>query len=385
MAIILLLLVLSAYAQTQVQISEWEYCEGCMKTVEIVGIRANERVREMAQQARIPSGSEMDGGHLLNHICDHTLYRSYRDAVRYSCIKMLDDETTRNAFLKGFHNYDVNLDFNDRSATYNRKRDICAVGLQICPMYLFKETPEPKAPIKEASNKTTNSNDTASAAPSAVSTNETEGAEPAAAATETPLPTEEELAAAAAAAAAAEAEAAAAAAAATAAAEAEAAAEAAALANPPMPGTIAYAEAEAKKKAAKEAEEKKNKKSAAKRRKKKSKSSKWSRCQACHIIADNLDADRLIRNEKHVTLSELLENVCLRLGYTNYPYSWIENHCYNLVEEHFDTIIEVLKFREKVEAAGVRPTEHLSLSLCGEVYSECYVEPAKSKGVEEEL
>mmetsp|Transcript_34429 Transcript_34429/g.50042 ORF Transcript_34429/g.50042 Transcript_34429/m.50042 type:complete len:277 (+) Transcript_34429:39-869(+) len=102
-----------------------------------------------------------------------------------------------------------------------------------------------------------------------------------------------------------------------------------------------------------------------------SKSSK--KCQACHIIALDIDTSRRLLHTNpgphRVTLREFLEDkFCNNLGYNHQPYSWLESTCDEMVEEHIENILGVVRFHGQVTRTGMTPSQTMPEMLCEELY-----------------
>lgn len=111
------------------------------------------------------------------------------------------------------------------------------------------------------------------------------------------------------------------------------------------------------------------------------------RCQACRMIANDLEISLGTYNASIISgksgLKYLLEGkdsdsktpaqimgICNTLGYNNAsPYTWLEEACEDLMEEHSATIVDALHFRRQVLSTGMRPDDSFADSLCKELFN----------------
>jgi hypothetical protein len=105
----------------QVSISEWEYCEGCILTVDAYSKISNAKLKEMQQKGQ-PSNEVIDVGVIMKNMCDNEYFYKYKDFVKYSCIKMLNENST--SFAEPFAgSYDLNS-ANVKSYMFEKTKEV---------------------------------------------------------------------------------------------------------------------------------------------------------------------------------------------------------------------------------------------------------------------
>ena len=67
------------------------------------------------------------------------------------------------------------------------------------------------------------------------------------------------------------------------------------------------------------------------------------------------------------------------MGYNHQPYSWLEPICDEIVDEHLDNVVDVMKFHQKVVGTGLTPSQSMPQMLCEELYA-CGKDKAAKKG-----
>ena len=99
------------------------------------------------------------------------------------------------------------------------------------------------------------------------------------------------------------------------------------------------------------------------------------KCRACEVVASEIDtAHRILKpaasKEDMTTLKAFLEDkFCSSLSYSHQPYSWLEPTCDEMVDEQLDSIIDVMKFHQKVVGTGLTPSQSMPQMLCEELYA----------------
>lgn len=80
-------------------ISKWEYCEGCKETVNLYARKIAARLRAM-HDSGLQVNSPLEAADLVEGICDDTHLLKYRDFMKFSCMKIMDEHRAK--FLKRF-------------------------------------------------------------------------------------------------------------------------------------------------------------------------------------------------------------------------------------------------------------------------------------------
>jgi hypothetical protein len=65
----------------------------------------------------------------------------------------------------------------------------------------------------------------------------------------------------------------------------------------------------------------------------------------------------------------LLNSLCQSLGYGHQPYTWLEEICDEMVDEHLSEMGDILKMRDQLSVSGMIPKQTLSEKMCGEIFS----------------
>jgi hypothetical protein len=92
-------------------------------------------------------------------------------------------------------------------------------------------------------------------------------------------------------------------------------------------------------------------------------------------VANEIDTARRVLKpaasiEDMNTLKAFIEDkFCSSLSYSHQPYSWLEPTCDEMVDEHLGSIIEVMKFHQKVVGTGLTPSQSMPQMLCDELYA----------------
>eukprot|EP00349_Pseudokeronopsis_sp_Brazil_P000474 CAMPEP_0202962958 /NCGR_PEP_ID=MMETSP1396-20130829/6972_1 /ASSEMBLY_ACC=CAM_ASM_000872 /TAXON_ID= /ORGANISM="Pseudokeronopsis sp., Strain Brazil" /LENGTH=261 /DNA_ID=CAMNT_0049683813 /DNA_START=64 /DNA_END=849 /DNA_ORIENTATION=- len=92
------------------------------------------------------------------------------------------------------------------------------------------------------------------------------------------------------------------------------------------------------------------------------------KCNACRIIAEELDTmDRVLA--ANVTMKATLnENFCRDLGYRFYPYQWLEDVCEEMIEDKLDGILGVINFQKGFRSTGFTPDKSVADMMCDEFF-----------------
>lgn len=88
-------------------------------------------------------------------------------------------------------------------------------------------------------------------------------------------------------------------------------------------------------------------------------------CNACRVLAVDAESayKTVIGKPKQV-----VEDVCKDLGYFHQPYVWLEEYCDEMMDDHSDTIVEILKFRDQLSKGGFTPDDSTADYMCSELY-----------------
>jgi len=104
-------------------------------------------------------------------------------------------------------------------------------------------------------------------------------------------------------------------------------------------------------------------------------------CTACHIMGD--DIEMIMNVAKYAAPTQLLESVCVSLGFKHKPHTWIEELCEEIVEDHSQEMTDVMGQHLKLIRKGAKyePFDHvLANKMCKKVLKcpELYVPQAEA-------
>ena len=107
-----------------VNITKWQYCEGCLKTVDLYSTVVAEEHRKL-QSTGEPAGStlQVKSGN-YDDACKSKTLEKYEPFIRYSCMKIFDDHNLRVEFLKGFEGSSSVNTAVARGDIFNRKKEV---------------------------------------------------------------------------------------------------------------------------------------------------------------------------------------------------------------------------------------------------------------------
>ena len=124
-----------------VNISKWEYCEGCKVTVDAYSLASYKRMKDMQSQ-KVPDFEILESSALVEGICDSQPFEELYDAaMKHSCIKIFNDHQTE--FGKVFEGKIGVLTVNAPNEVYMKRRIACVDKLSICSSAAFNQ-PVPK-------------------------------------------------------------------------------------------------------------------------------------------------------------------------------------------------------------------------------------------------
>lgn len=127
-----------ASAHIEVSISAHEYCSGCIYTVESYATLTAEMFEKMQSQD-IEAGESVNGNEIANLMCDSPFFSDYKNYVKYSCIKMLDEK--RDQFLNGFAGTGSVDSAVSKKKVYERTRNICVDEVKACSPSMLMDRP----------------------------------------------------------------------------------------------------------------------------------------------------------------------------------------------------------------------------------------------------
>lgn len=120
---------LGADAAEEVSITAYEYCSGCIYTVESYATLTAEAFEKMQTQ-NVDAGEAVNGNDLANLMCDDPFFSDFKNYVKYSCIKILDER--REQFLNGFAGTGSVDSVVSKKKVYERTRNICVDEVKAC-------------------------------------------------------------------------------------------------------------------------------------------------------------------------------------------------------------------------------------------------------------
>lgn len=103
-----------------VNITAWQYCEGCKLSVKLFADNSRNEMDRM-QRRGIQAGSSIPADSLIEGICDKKEFDSYEMFIRYSCVKIFNDN--RENFLKSFEGLSSANDYSG-SALFRHKKNV---------------------------------------------------------------------------------------------------------------------------------------------------------------------------------------------------------------------------------------------------------------------
>lgn len=65
---------------------------------------------------------------------------------------------------------------------------------------------------------------------------------------------------------------------------------------------------------------------------------------------------------------QLLESLCNSIGFNHQPYSWLENTCDIMLEEHYDDILDIVTLRDKFLLSKMKPKDTLADKVCSKIF-----------------
>ena len=104
-----------------VTIQKWQYCAGCKATVEIFGIATGHKMQEL-QQSKAPPGTSVDVDEIAENICASHMFDPYQDFVRYSCVKLLNENKYQ--FLSSFEGEATAVYGMMKGETYKKTKEV---------------------------------------------------------------------------------------------------------------------------------------------------------------------------------------------------------------------------------------------------------------------
>ena len=112
--------------KVNVSISKWEYCEGCKETVNLYTRVLSNKLLSM-HNGGVKAHSELIAEDLVNGICDSEDLVKYKDFVKYSCIKIMDNHNS--VFLKQFEGTSSPTNVLNKALVFERKKHVCPSNL----------------------------------------------------------------------------------------------------------------------------------------------------------------------------------------------------------------------------------------------------------------
>jgi len=97
-----------------------------------------------------------------------------------------------------------------------------------------------------------------------------------------------------------------------------------------------------------------------------------SRCSACKLTARALDARaRRLRTASDEALVEVVEGVCETLNLDLRQAAWVQDTCFDMVDEATDALAGQLRLRLAMEAKGLHPSDDFPSKACNDVFPAC--------------
>lgn len=106
-----------------VSVSKQDYCEGCKETVALYSRVSFDMLEDMKKKGVKPK-STLDAEVVVNKMCDHDSIKQYKDSIKYSCIKMMDEQEARIKFLEYFEGITSAPGMVGKAEIYRRKKDV---------------------------------------------------------------------------------------------------------------------------------------------------------------------------------------------------------------------------------------------------------------------
>jgi len=92
------------------------------------------------------------------------------------------------------------------------------------------------------------------------------------------------------------------------------------------------------------------------------------KCTGCRLLAKDIDITARVL-AKNATLKSYLENrYCTTIGHNFYPFSWLEEQCEEMVEEHADAIVSIINLQGGIMSTGLSPSKSTDDMMCEEFY-----------------
>ena len=116
--------VLSSFCKSEsnVTITAWQYCQGCKITVDLY---AHVAAKELKLLDKLPKNEKkvLDAAKVVDYLCDNSQLHSFRNFAKYSCIKVLDDDT-RVKFLEEFAGSTSIPSLLNKKGIYEKKKKV---------------------------------------------------------------------------------------------------------------------------------------------------------------------------------------------------------------------------------------------------------------------
>ena len=123
--------VLSSFCKSEsnVTITAWQYCQGCKITVDLY---AHVAAKELKLLDKLPKNEKkvLDAAKVVDYLCDNSQLHSFRNFAKYSCIKVLDDDT-RVKFLEEFAGSTSIPSLLNKKGIYEKKKKVTLLYMTI--------------------------------------------------------------------------------------------------------------------------------------------------------------------------------------------------------------------------------------------------------------
>jgi len=84
-------------------------------------------------------------------------------------------------------------------------------------------------------------------------------------------------------------------------------------------------------------------------------------CNACYELAKDIEALKFVLRQPSSN-TQIIGDICEKLASSHMPYSWIESHCEDIMDEYSDDIVVALVERDRLKLSPF--TSPVSKLLC---------------------
>jgi hypothetical protein len=104
-----------------VTISKWDYCQGCKEIVQLYALVSSEKLSSM-QKRGVEAHQSVEANDIATEICDNHYYKKYQSSMKYSCVKILDEN--RQSFLTHFQGSTTSSSLLNKADIFMKKKNV---------------------------------------------------------------------------------------------------------------------------------------------------------------------------------------------------------------------------------------------------------------------